>query len=66
MRIFLNIVSGLLVLIGVGWFLQGINVLPGSIMSGQIQWAVYGSIAFVVGIGLLVFANRGKDSLPKK
>ncbi len=66
MRIFLNIVSGLLILIGVGWFLQGINVLPGSIMSGQIQWAVYGGIAFVAGIGLLVFANRRKDSLPKK
>jgi uncharacterized membrane protein len=66
MRIFLNIVSSLLILIGVGWFLQGINVLPGSIMSGQIQWAVYGCITFVAGIGLLVFANRRKDSSPKK
>jgi hypothetical protein len=35
-------------------------------MSGQIQWAVNGGIAFVVGIGLLVFANRRKDSSPKK
>jgi len=66
MRIFLNIISGLLILIGVGWFLQGINVLPGSIMSGQIQWAVYGGIAFVAGIGLLVFANPRKDSASKK
>jgi hypothetical protein len=66
MRIFLNIVSGLLILVGADWFLQGINVLPGSIMSGQIQWAVYGGIAFVVGIGLLVFANRRKDSSCKK
>jgi hypothetical protein len=66
MRIFLNIVSGLLILVGADWFLQGINVLPGSIMSGQIQWAVYGGIAFVVGIGLLVFANRRKDSSSKK
>ena len=66
MKIFLNIVSGLLILVGVGWFLQGINVLPGSIMSGQIQWAIYGAIAFVVGIGLLVFVNRRKDSSSKK
>jgi hypothetical protein len=66
MKIFLNIVSGLLILVGVGWFLQGINVLPGSIMSGQIQWAIYGGITFVVGIGLLVFANRRKDSASKK
>ena len=66
MRIFLNVVAVLLVLIGGGWFLQGINVLPGSMMSGQTQWAIYGGIAFVVGIGLLVFANRKKADSPKK
>jgi len=66
MKIFLNILSGLLILVGVGWFLQGINVLPGSIMSGQIQWAIYGGIAFIVGIGLLVFVNRRKDPSSKK
>jgi hypothetical protein len=38
--------------------LQGINILPGSFMTGQIEWAVYGGIAFVAGIGLLIFANR--------
>ena len=66
MKIFLNIISGLLILVGVGWFLQGINVLPGSIMSSQIQWAIYGGLALVVGIGLLVFVNRRKDSSSKK
>ena len=66
MRIFLNIIAVLLILAGTIWFLQGIGILPGSIMSGQIQWAVYGGIAVVVGIGALVFANRRKDSLPKK
>jgi len=66
MKIFLNIVAVLLILVGVGWFLQGINVLPGSIMSGQIEWAVYGGIAAAAGIGLLVFANRHKDSSLKK
>ena len=67
MKIFLNIVAVLLILVGVGWFLQGTNVLPGSIMSGQIEWAIYGGIAFVAGIGLLVFANRRhKDSSLKK
>ena len=66
MRIFLNIIAFLLILVGAGWFLQGINVLPGSFMTGQIEWAVYGGIAIVVGIGLLVFVNRRKDSSPKK
>jgi hypothetical protein len=58
MRIALNIVGGLLTLMGVTWFLQGINVLPGSFMTGQMKWAVNGGIAAVVGIGFLVFANR--------
>ena len=37
MRIALNTVAGLLLLAGVVWFLQGINVLPGSFMTGQIH-----------------------------
>jgi uncharacterized membrane protein len=66
MRIFLNIIAVLLILVGLVWFLQGINVLPGSFMTGQTEWAVYGGIAVAAGIGLLVFANRHKDSPPKK
>ena len=65
MKIFLNIVGVLLVLVGVVWFLQGINILPGSFMTGQTQWAIYGGLAFVTGIGVLVFANRQKKSAPK-
>ena len=61
MRIVLNIVGSLLTLMGVTWFLQGINVLPGSFMSGQMKWAVNGGIAAVVGVGLLVFANRRRQ-----
>ena len=66
MKIFLNIVAVMLILAGAVWLLQGVNILLGSIMSGQPQWAVYGGIAVAVGIGLLVFANRRKDSSPKK
>lgn len=40
------------------WFLQGINVLPGSFMTGQTKWAVYGALLLLVGIGLLIAANR--------
>jgi LPXTG-motif cell wall-anchored protein len=66
MRIFLSIMAVLIILAGTVWFLQGINILPGSFMTGQSQWAVYGGIAIVVGVGLLVFANRRKASPPKK
>lgn len=49
MRITLIVLGVLLVFFGAVWFFQGINVLPGSFMTGQTQWAVYGGIAFVVG-----------------
>jgi hypothetical protein len=58
MKIALNVVGVLLVLAGSTWFLQGINVLPGSFMSGQTQWAVRGGIAALVGVGVLLWANR--------
>ena len=59
MRITLRILGGVLVVLGSIWFLQGINVLPGSFMTGQIQWAIYGGIALVTGSGCL-FAARGQ------
>jgi hypothetical protein len=58
MRTSLNIVGSLLVLSGAVWFLQGINLLPGSFMTGQIRWAVYGGIAVASGFALLFGANR--------
>jgi hypothetical protein len=61
MRIGLTIAGSLLTMMGMIWFLQGINVLPGSFMSGQMKWAVNGGIAAVVGVGLLVFANRRRQ-----
>ena len=47
-----------LIVVGCIWFLQGINILPGSFMTGQIRWAVYGGIAVVVGLGC---CSRGRD-----
>ncbi len=62
MRILLNVVGVILVFFGGVWFLQGINVLPGSFMTGQIKWAVYGGIAFVAGVVVFVLANRKKKA----
>jgi hypothetical protein len=58
MQISLNLLGAILVLFGTIWFLQGINVLPGSFMTGQIRWAVYGGIAVAVGIALLLAVKR--------
>jgi len=43
----MKIIAVLFILVGVIWFMQGINVLPGSFMTGQIQWAIYGGITIV-------------------
>ena len=45
MRIALNVLGVLFLLMGCVWFLQGINILPGSFMTGQTKWAVYGGQA---------------------
>jgi len=58
MRIAMTIAGVLLILVGIVWILQGINVLPGSFMTGQTKWAVIGAIAAIAGIALLVFARR--------
>ena len=58
MRIASTVVGVLCLLVGCVWFLQGINVLPGSFMTGQTKWAVYGGLLFIVGSGLLVVARR--------
>jgi hypothetical protein len=57
-KITFNLLGIILVIFGAIWFLQGINVLPGSFMTGQIRWAVYGGIAFAAGISVLFVVNR--------
>ena len=57
-KIVFKVAGVLALLMGAIWFLQGTNVLPGSFMTGQIRWAVYGAIMMVLGVMLLVRANR--------
>jgi len=58
MKIVFNILGVLMVVMGTIWFLQGINILPGSFMTGQIKWAVYGGLAIAVGVATLFTASR--------
>ena len=65
MRKVLNIIGTLLVFLGTVWFLQGIGILPGSFMTGQVQWAIYGGVTVAVGLILLVAARRtGNEPKP--
>jgi hypothetical protein len=58
MRIVLNVLGVLSLVVGCVWILQGINILPGSFMTGRTKWAIYGGVLAIVGIGLLISANR--------
>jgi hypothetical protein len=58
MKVVLNILGILFTLVGLVWILQGMNVLLGSMMSGNILYAVLGLVVAVIGIALLAYANR--------
>ena len=60
MNKFLLLFGILIFLAGGIWFLQGINILPGSFMTGQPQWVVNGAIAMGIGIGLAFWGIRRK------
>ena len=60
MKIILYILGGFLILSGNVWFLQGINIIPGSFMTGDPQWSINGAIAIAVGIGLILIGRRRK------
>ncbi len=58
MKWLLDILGGLLTLVGLVWILQGVNVLPGSFMSGNGLYAVLGLILVVIGGTVLFLTNR--------
>jgi hypothetical protein len=60
-----NVLGGLgtlLAVIGAIWICQGLNVLPGMGMSGHMEWATRGGIAFVIGAVFIFIGTRGKSA----
>jgi hypothetical protein len=55
----LALLALLLCLVGLLWLLQGINVLPGSVMSGDPVWAQVGVGMWLLGLGALYLSRRG-------
>ena len=58
MKTLLYTIGIILLLTGGTFFLQGINVIPGSYMTGDPQWAINGGVMIVVALGLMFWANR--------
>ena len=58
MRRLLIVLAALLGLAGLVWVLQGINILPGSFMSGDLVWTYRGAGVMAVGAAVAVAAAR--------
>ncbi|CAN5747202.1 hypothetical protein BH11PSE1_BH11PSE1_19520 [soil metagenome] len=58
MKLIATILGALLAILGAIWVLQGLNILPGSFMTGDIKWAIYGGVASVLGLGLVAWSRR--------
>ena len=52
------IVGALFVLMGVVWIFQGVNVIPGSFMTGDVDWSYRGGVLAVVGLVVLFVSLR--------
>lgn len=53
-----TIVGALAVLAGTLWMLQGLGVVPGSVMSGEQAWTWIGAITAAGGLGLVGWSRR--------
>lgn len=65
MRIAGRLIGLLMVLMGAIWFFQGINVLPGSFMTGQTRWAIYGGLCWAAGLALVYVCHRAGRTPPR-
>jgi len=57
-KIVSTLIGVLMVCMGGIWVLQGLNIafLEGSFMAGDPQWAVYGAILVVFGLGQIAWS----------
>jgi len=62
MKWVLLVIGVLLVLTGILWTLQGLDVVGGSAMSGVTLWAIVGPIVAVVGLVLAILGARRKTT----
>ncbi|MEO5966607.1 MAG: hypothetical protein ABIR11_14185 [Candidatus Limnocylindrales bacterium] len=51
-------IAFLFALIGVVWVAQGLNLLPGTYMSGSLFWAIVGALLIAGAVALVVRERR--------
>ncbi len=59
-------VGAVILFMGLIWFLQGIGILPGSIMTGSTFWAVAGGLTVILGAALVVTGVKGRKTVSQQ
>lgn len=66
MRIFSTLLGLIVIFFGLVWIGQGLHVGPAAIMRGFMvsnpQWAVYGAILALLGVGQVIWTNTRRGS----
>ena len=58
MKILMRVIGGLFVLMGLVWMGQGLKVIPGTFMSGDLAWFGWGALEAALGALLLGVSGR--------
>ncbi|MEO6040504.1 MAG: hypothetical protein ABIP41_01255 [Croceibacterium sp.] len=63
MRVVSTLLGVLMVCMGGVWILQGLNIaFLDSFMANERQWAVYGTILVLLGVGQVIWSNTRQRS----
>lgn len=54
------VAGAVLVVMGLVWTLQGLDVIEGSAMSGTTTWSVIGPVVVLIGAALVWLGVRGR------
>ncbi len=57
-----GIIGAVLCVVGAVWVAQGTGALRGSAMSGHRQYTAWGIVVIVIGLAMMVWANRARRS----
>ncbi len=60
MRVIAGVLWTLLLLTGLTFLGQGVGLIPGSFMTGRIEWAVIGGVLAGTAVLLLWFTSRAR------
>ena len=58
LKTILAVLAVMMVIVGAIWILQGVNILPGSMMTGHKEWAYRGAALAAIGVLLFWFSRR--------